>query len=131
MDGSITYSHIEYTLPATNSPPLQTTRSIPGLLTVYLLHMAQQQKHRAPKLKTTQSADQESTLSITPEAISLDKDDHVVQEKQSYTMVTGLLQVMVHMHSSETRRLPADLSTRHQGGQHCLSTVPHMCCSLM
>ena len=32
-----------------------------------------------------------------PEAISLYKENQAVEEKQSYAMVTGLLQVLVHM----------------------------------
>ena len=116
-------SNIKYTLPPTHSPPIVTNPK-----TAQLLHMASKQKHRALKLNPVQQMCQESSSSTMSEAISLHKEDHVVEEKQSYAMVTGLLQVMVHMRSPGTRRLSADISIWHQGGQHCLSTVLHMCC---
>lgn len=88
--------------------------------------MAQKHKHRVPKLKNVQRMYQECTSSTTSGAISLHTEDHVVEEQQSYAMVTGLLQVLVHMYNSPTKRLPANLLMRHQGGQYCLSTVSHM-----
>ena len=71
--------------------------------------MASEQKPRAPKLNPIQRMCQESSLSTMPEAISPHQEDHVVEEKQSYAMVTGLLQVMVHMRSAGSRRLSADI----------------------
>lgn len=67
---------------------------------------------------------------MTPEAIELHKDDLVVEEKQSYAMVTGLLQVLVYMQSLGIKRQPANLFIRYQGGQYCLQTVSHVCCKL-
>ncbi|CAD6568308.1 MAG: DNA binding protein [Alectoria sarmentosa] len=57
--------------------------------------MAQTQRHRAPKLKTVHCVHQEDTSPAMPEAISLQKEDQVVEEKQSYAMVTGLIQILV------------------------------------
>lgn len=86
------------------------------------------QKHRAPKPKTIQPVYQERTSSFTLDAISLHKEDQAVEEKQSYAMVTGLLQVLVHTQIPGIGRPPADLFVRYQGGQYCLSTV-HQTCS--
>lgn len=89
--------------------------------------MAPKQRHRAPKLKTAQHMFQERTSSATLEPISIHKEDQAVEEKQSYAMITGLLQVLVHMHCPRTKRQPTNLPIRYQGGQHCLSTVGDMC----
>ena len=89
--------------------------------------MPQKQRHRVPKMKTVPRMYQEGTSSTTSEATSLHKEDDIVEERQSYAMVTGLLQVLVHMHSPGTKRLPANLFIGHQGGQYCLSTVRHIC----
>lgn len=72
------------------------------------------QKHRAPKPKTFQPVYQERTSPFIPEAISLHKEDQAVEEKQSYAMVTGLLQVLVHIQIPGIGRPPANLFTRHK-----------------
>ena len=70
--------------------------------------MVQKQKHRAPKLKPVQLAYHEGTSSLMPEANSLDKEDQAVEEKQSYAMVTRLLQILVYMQSPGIKKLPAN-----------------------
>lgn len=70
--------------------------------------MLQKQKHRAPKPKPVQLAHHEGTSSVMPEANSLDKEDQAVEEKQSYAMVTGLLQILVDMQSPGIKRPPAN-----------------------
>lgn len=58
--------------------------------------MARKQKRtRAPKPKAVQSVHHGSTSPLLPEAISPHEEDQVVEEKQSYAMVTGLLQILV------------------------------------
>ena len=104
MKASITDSIFQYTLPPTHSPPLSHIQKL-----LDFLHIASKHKHRASKLNPVQRMCQESSSSTMPEAISLDKEDHVIEEKQSYAMVTGLLQVMVHMRSPGTTRLSADI----------------------
>ena len=68
--------------------------------------MAQKQNHRAPKLKYGQRMYQGGISAATPEVISLHKEDQVVEEKQSYTMVTRFLRVLVHMQNPQSKRLP-------------------------
>ena len=68
--------------------------------------MAPKQRHRTPKLKTAQDIFQERTSSATLEPIALHKEDQAVEEKQSYAMITGLLQVLVHMHCPRLKRPP-------------------------
>lgn len=62
---------------------------------------------------------------MIPEAISLHKEDQAIEEKQSYAMITGLLQVLVHIQSPGIKRPLANLLIGHEGGQHCLPTVRH------
>ena len=89
----------------------------------------QKQKHKAPKPNTLQNVYQEGISPLMPEAISLNTQVEAVEEKQSYAMVTGLLQVLVHMQCPRIIRQPADLLICYQGGQHCLPTVRCVCCS--
>ena len=67
--------------------------------------MDQNQNHGAPKLRYGQRVYQEGIPAATPEVISFHKEDQVIKEKQSYTMVTGFLRVLVHMQNSEPKRL--------------------------
>ena len=55
------------------------------------------QKLRSPKPNTFQNVSREGISSLMPEAISLSTQAQAVEEKQSYAMVTGLLQVLVHI----------------------------------
>lgn len=75
--------------------------------------MVQVQKHRAPKLKNVQRVYEEGTPPVLPEAIPLHKEDQAVEEKQSYAMITGLLQILVYMQSPVMRRPRADLFFHH------------------
>lgn len=93
--------------------------------------MAHKQKNRAPKLNTAQHMYQGETSPVMPEAISLHTEDQAAQEQQSYAMVTGLLQILVHMQSPRIKRALANLFIRHVGGQHCLPTVRRVCCSFL
>ena len=68
--------------------------------------MDQKQNHRAPKLRYSQCVYQEDISAATPKVISFHKEDQVVEEKQSYAMVTGFLRVLVHMQNPEPKRLP-------------------------
>ena len=67
--------------------------------------MAQKQAYRAPMLKYGQRVYQEGVPAAVPEVISLHKEDQVIEEKQSYTMVTGFLRVLVYMQNHEPLRL--------------------------
>ena len=57
----------------------------------------QKQKLKPPKPNTLQDVSQEGISPLMPEAIPLNTQVQAVEEKQSYAMVTGLLQVLVHM----------------------------------
>lgn len=80
-------------------------------------------KHNKHKAPTVQPVYQETTSPFIPEANPLHKEDEAVEEKQSYAMVKGLLQVLVHLLSHGFKSPPANLVIRHQDGQHFLSTV--------
>ena len=88
-------------------------------------------KPQKPKPKTVQPVYQERTSPFIPEAISLHEEDQEVEEQQSYAMVTGLLQVLVDKQSPGNKRPLINVFIRHQGGQHCLSTVHYACCRLL
>ena len=78
--------------------------------------MAQKQKYRAPQLTNIQRACEEEISSARPGEIRLHKEIKGIEEKQSYAMVMGLIQVLVQMHSPEVETPPANLVVRHQGG---------------
>lgn len=75
--------------------------------------MVQVQKHRAPKPKTVQRVYEEATPPVVPEALPLHKKDQAIEEKRSYAMITGLLQVLVYMQYPGMRRARANLFIRH------------------
>lgn len=91
--------------------------------------MATKQTNR--KRKAVKPVHQELTSFVVPEANLLHKEDQVVEEKQSYAMVTGLLQVLVQMQSPGIKTPLADFFIEHIGGQHCLPTVRHVYCKLL
>ena len=57
----------------------------------------QKQKLKPPKPNTLQNVYQEGKSPLKPEAMPLNTQVQAIEEKQSYAMVTGLLQVLVHM----------------------------------
>lgn len=62
-----------------------------------MVQRVQKQKLKPPKPNTLPNVSQESISPLMPEAMPLSTQVQVVEEKQSYAMVTGLLQVLVHM----------------------------------
>ena len=78
--------------------------------------MLQKQKLKPPKPNTLQNVSQEGIPPLMPGAIPLNTQVQAIEEKQSYAMVTGLLQVLVHTQCPRTIRQPADLLIYYQGG---------------
>ena len=74
-----------------------------------MFQRVQKQKLKPPKPNTPQNVSQEAISPLMPEAIPLNTQVQAVEEKQSYAIVTGLLQVLVHMQCPRTIREPADL----------------------
>ena len=76
----------------------------------------QKQKLKPPKPNTLQNVSQEGISPLMPEAIPLNTQVQAIKEKQSYAMVTGLLQILVHMQYPRIIRQLADLLIYYQGG---------------
>ena len=53
------------------------------------------------------------------------------EDEQSYNMITGLLQVLVHLQSPQIKKRPANIFIQNRGGQYCLPSVRHISCSMI
>ena len=71
--------------------------------------MATKQTYRR-KPKAVKPVHQEPTSPVLPDANSLHKENQVIEEKQSYAMVTGLLQVLVPLQGPGINEPLANLS---------------------